>query len=379
MWKNFKYRLYPSKSQIEALEYQLREACDLYNCALQERIGAWKTCRKSINFYDQDRQLKELRAEKLIGIANFSCARDVLRRLDRSFKNFFRRVKHGERPGFPRFKSSSRWNTLTFPRPDSGSRLIGKLLYIHGVGNVKIKVHRPMEGRTKTISIKREAGRWFAIFCVEYDPSPLPTSAEAVGIDVGLTAFATLDDGTEIDNPRFYKKADRKLRIASRRVARRRNKKSKRRRKAVQLLQRQFAYVREQRSDFHKKLSYILVNRYGVIVVEDLNIERISRGIFAKQIRDAGWGSFLSKLAYKAESAGREFIKVNPRGTSQTCLCGARVPKGIGDRWHSCSACGLEGARDHVSAQLILRLGLSLRSVTWPDIGASVLREAVAV
>jgi putative transposase len=108
-----------------------------------------------------------------------------------------------------------------------------------------------------------------------------------------------------------------------------------------------------------------------------LNIKGLSSGMLAKSVHDAGWGSFLNMLAYKAESAGREFVKVDPRGTSQTCLCGAKVPKKLWDRWHSCTVCGLERARDHVSAQLILRLGLSLRSLTWPDVGASVLREAV--
>ena len=377
MRKSFKYRVYPNAQQSEALVYQLREAADLYNCALEERISAWKVCRKSINYYDQANQLKQMRIEGLIGIANYSSCQDVLRRLNNTFSAFFSRLKSGKKPGFPRFKPSRRWDTLTFPSYGDGCKLVDKLIYIQGVGQIKIKLHRPIEGKIKTVSIKREAGRWFVVFSVECDAVPLAASTEAVGIDVGLSSFATLDDGTEIDNPRFYKEAERKLRIAQRRIARRTNKRSNRRRKAVQLLQRQFAHIRAQRSDFHHKFSRTIVNRYGLIAVEDLNIKGLASGMLAKSVNDDGWGSFLNMLAYKAESAGREFVKVDPHGTSQTCLCGARVPKKLWDRWHSCTACGLERARDHVSAQLILRMGIVLRSSTWPDVGACVLRESV--
>lgn len=377
MRKSFKYRLYPTGTQTEFLEHQLREACDLYNCALQERIGAWKTCRISLNYYDQANQLKQMRSEELIGVSNYSVCQDVLRRLNKTFSAFFSRIKRGERPGFPRFKSRRRWDSITFPSYGDGCKLNSRLLYIQGIGQIKVKLHRPIEGKIKTVTIKREAGRWFAVFSVECDPVPLPESDKSIGIDVGLTAFATLSDGSEIDNPRFGKDAQRKLRIAQRRLARRTNKKSNRRRKAIQMLQRQFAHVRNQRRDFHHKVSRSLVNQYGLIAVEDLNIKGLSSGMLAKQVHDAGWGSFLNMLAYKAESAGRELVKVDPRGTSQTCLCGARVPKRLQDRWHSCTACGLECDRDHVSAQLVLRLGLSLRSITWPDVRVSVLREAV--
>ena len=250
--------------------------------------------------------------------------RNVLRRLDQTFAAFFRRIKDGSRPGFPRFKSVRQYDSLLFTNGD-GCKLIGHVIRIQGVGEVKVKLHRPIEGKIKTVSIKREAGRWFVIFSVECDAAPLPDSTETVGIDVGLSSFATLDDGTEIDNPRFFDEAAKKLRVAQRRLARRKNKKSNRRRKAVQFLQRQHAHIQNQRSDFHHKLSRTLVNRYGLIAVEDLNIKGLSSGMLAKSIYDAGWGSFLNKLTYKAESAGRELVRVDPRGTSQTCLCGARV------------------------------------------------------
>jgi len=377
MRKSFKYRVYPNRQQVEALTGQLRGACNLYNQSLEERINAWKNEKKSLNYYDQANRLKQMRADGFIRVANFSCCQDVLRRLNKTFSAFFSRIKKGQKPGFPRFKPNQRYDTLTFPSYGDGCKLVDKLVYIQGVGKIKVKLHRPVDGKIKTVSIKREAGRWFVIFSVECEPTPLPASTETIGIDVGLTAFATLDDGTEIDNPRFYKEAQKKLRVAQRRLARRTNKKSNRRRKAVQLLQRQNAHVQNQRIDFHHKVSRTIVNRYGLIAVEDLNIKGMSSGMLAKSVHDVGWGSFFNMLAYKAESAGREFVKVDPRGTSQTCLCGAKVPKKLWDRWHSCQVCGLERARDHVSAQLILALGLSARSSTWPDVGACVLREAV--
>ena len=361
--------------QAEALNYQLREACDLYNCALEERIGAYRTCRKSITYYDQANQLKAMRAENLVGVANFSCCQDVLRRLDKTFKAFFARVKRGERPGFPRFKASRRWDSLTFPSYGDGCGLKDRLVRIQGVGEIKVKLHRPVDGKIKTVSIKREAGRWFVVFSVECTPSPLPVSASMIGVDVGLTSFATLSDGREITNPRFFRESERKLRVAQRRLARRKNKRANRRRKAVQILQRLHLRIQGQRSDFHHKLSRQLVNRYQVIVAEDLNIKGLAGGMLAKSVTDAGWGTFLNKLAYKAESAGREFIKVDPRGTSQTCTCGHRVPKTLRDRVHSCPNCGLTQGRDHVSAQVILGLGLSLRTLS-PEV-SGLVREAV--
>ena len=377
MRKSFKYRIYPTREQEDVLNYQLREACDLYNCALEERKGAWKLCRKFVTYYDQSHQLKTMRAEGLIGLPNFSCSQDVLRRLNKAFQDFFRRVRRGDKPGFPRFKPSRRWSTLVFPSYGDGCKLREKKVYIHGVGEIKVKLHRPVEGKIKTVSIKREAGRWFVIFSVEYDPISLPISTETVGLDLGISTFVTLSDGSEIDNPRFLSQAEKKIRIANRRLARRSNKRSNRRRESVIMLQRAYAHMRYQRADFHHKVARMLVNRYGLIAVENLNIKGMYPNL-SKSVNDAGWGLFLKKLAYKAENAGREFIKVNSRGTSQFCLCGERVAKVLKERWHSCPICGLESGRDHVSAQIILARGLRVRNVTWPEVRASVLREAVA-
>jgi len=350
----FKYRIYPTKAQAEFLDAGLREACSLYNAAKQERDDAWKTCRKSINYYDQANQLKAMRADVCLTLANFSCCQDVLRRVYKTYRAFYARVKRGDKPGFPRYRSFRRYDSITFPSYGDGCRLLdnGKLR-VQGAGHIKVKLHRPVEGAIKTLTIKREAGRWFAVFSVEREGVPLPPSAAEIGIDVGLNSFAVLSDGTPIENPRYYRNAEARLRRCQRKVARR-NKGGNRRRKAVRQLQRAHAHVRNQRADFQHKFSRQLVNEYGLIAVEDLNVKGLAAGMLAKFVHDAGWSQFVSMLSYKAECAGRVLVKVDPRGTSQTCVCGASVPKTLADRWHDCPACGLSASRDHVSAQVIL-------------------------
>jgi putative transposase len=373
-----KYRLYPTEAQMEFLNGERREACSLYNAALQERIGAYKLCGKSINYYDQANQLKAMRQDGCLTLANFSCCQDVLRRLDKTFQAFFARVKRGDKPGFPRFTSSRRFDSITFPSCRDGCRLLpnGKLR-IQGAGHIKVKLHRPVEGTIKTVTVKREANHWFVCFSVERATVPLPASAESIGIDVGLTHFATLSDGTAIENPRHYKTAQARLRRAQRQVARRK-KGSQRRRKAVLLLQQAHNHVKNQRGDFHHKLSRQLVNRYGLIAVEDLNVKGLAGGMLAKSVHDAGWSQFFSFTGYKAEWADRRFTRRDPRRTSQECTCGASVPKTLRDRWHLCVSCGLSAPRDHVSAQVILnRAGNQPSGANVEVVNSCVSREAV--
>src|SRR5262245_41741050 len=374
--KNFKYRLYPSAAQTIALDTQLAEACRLYNAALQERRDAYRMAGKSLNYCDQANQLKDIRAAGDLGLINAQCAQDVLRRLDKAFKAFFTRTKRGQTPGYPRFRSASRYDSITFPTYGDGAKLLdnGKLR-VQGVGQVKLKLHRPIEGTIKTVTVKREAGKWYAVFSIECGPRLLPPSTEKAGLDVGLRAFPALPDGTDIENPRYYKEAQASLRRAQRKVARR-NRGGNNRKKAVRDLQRAHAHVRNQRADFAHKVSRRLVIVFGLIVIENLNIKGLAAGMLAKSVNDAGWSSFITKLTYKAAEAGRVLLKVDPRGTSQRCVCGAPNPKTLSQRWHHCDDCGLSVARDHASALEILRLGLSLLGETWP-VAASVPNEAV--
>ena len=376
--RTYKYRLYPNQEQSEILEHQLGEARSLYNAALQERREAWRMQKISLNYFDQANQLKDIRDADNLDLANFSACQDVLRHVDKTFKAFFRRIKAGEKAGYPRFKSRDRFNSYTFPVWGDGCHLTdtGKVK-IQGVGIVKLKMHRPISGVIKTLTLRKEAGNWYACFSVAINVPDVVPSPDAIGIDLGLYSFATLSDGQLIANPRNLKTGLGRLRRCQRKVARRK-KGSNGRRKAVRLLQKAHTRIRNRRSDFQHKLSRQLADNYGLIAVEDLNIKGLSRGMLARSVSDAAWGSFLAKLAYKVEYTGGQLIKVNPNGTSQVCSrCGCLpdVPKTLADRIHYCS-CGLVIDRDVNAARNILRLGLSLATGTWHN-GAGVVAEAV--
>jgi len=362
--KTYKYRIYPTKTQNETLERQLALCCELYNAAVQERRDAYRIAHKSITYTDQQNQLPEIKGMRAeFKEMHSQVVQDVLRRVEKAFDNFFRRVKSGEPPGYLRFRSVSRYDSLTYPQ--SGFHLEGAKLVLSKIGKVRIKQHRSIAGKIKTLTIIRSAGRWYACFSLEFEAKPLPYSSEAVGIDVGLTAFAPMSDGTEIENPRIYRKAAAELRVAQRRVARG-TKGSIGRRKAVAILQRKHERIRNKRKEFLHQESRKIVNRYGMIFVEALNIKGLAGGMLAQSINDASWGAFQNMLANKAAEAGREYGKVPSRGTSQRCPCGADNPKTLAARWHRCDECGLSVARDHASAMEILRLGLSLHASTQP-------------
>lgn len=358
----YKFRLYPTRQQIALFEQTLDLCQELYNAALQERRDAWRVNRESVNFAAQSAQLpntKEARPE-LHGVYS-QVLQDTLHRVDKTFRAFFARVQRKAKAGFPRFRPRSRYASFTYPQ--LGFSVQGSKLNLSKIGKVKVKLHRPIEGKIKTLTVKREAGKWYVCFSIKQETVPLPTNSESVGVDVGLLSFATLSDGTQIPNPRYYREAQGQLRKAQRKLARRK-KGSQRRRKAVQLLQLAHAHVHNQRSDFHHKISHWLVNNYGTIAVEDLNVKGLAGGMLAKSVTDAGWSQFFKFTRYKAENAGREFVEVRPHGTSQTCLCGADAPKTLSQRWHQCSACGLSAPRDHVSAQLILARGLRVQALS---------------
>jgi putative transposase len=285
MRKTYQYRLFTTDAQYQALDAQLGEACRLYNAALQERREAYHKHGIALNYYAQANQLKAIRSRGHRGLANFSACQDILRRVDKTFQAFFRRVKAGQKAGYPRFKSRRRFDSYTFPSYGDGCRLTDARLYLQGVGHLKVKLHRPVDGTIKTITVKRACGKWYACFSVEYDSALLPENAASTGIDVGLEHFATLANGETIANPRYSRKAQARLRIAQRRVARRKRG-GKNRRKAGALLQKAQAKVKNQRSDFQHKVARTLVNTYGIIAVEDLNIKGLaSGGIVSKPVQ----------------------------------------------------------------------------------------------
>ncbi len=335
MHKTFQYRLFTTPLQSDILDGQLAEACRLYNGALQERRDAWKQ-RVSVNYYTQAKQLKEIRAAGDLGLANFSCCQDILRRVDQTYQAFLLGVKRQQKAGFPRFKSGRRFDSITFPRYGDGIKLNGNMLRVQGLGQIEVKLHRPIAGAIKgTTTVKRECGN-------------------AIGIDLGLEYLAALTDGPPVPNPRYYQRAEAKLRRAQQENGRSK-KGSCRRSKAVALLQKVHARIRNQRNQFQHRLSFWLIKNYGTIVVEDLHVKGLAGGLLAKSVQDASWAALVCKIAYKAENAGRTLIQVDPRGTRQTCICGETVRKVLSDREHLCTACGLIAPRDMVSAQVILQ------------------------
>src|SRR6266513_341342 len=279
MQRTFKYRLYPNRKQRETLSAQLDLCRELYNAALQERIESYKTTGKGVTWLQQQSQLpaiKEARPE--FKSVHAHTLQAVLIRLNRAFQNFFRRVKKNETPGFPRFKGRNRFSSLVFT--PTAFQVQGRHVAISKVGNIKIKMHRPLPEKHGTLFLKQICGSWYACFSCAVAPQVLPPSTEEIGVDVGLESFAVLSDGTPIKNPRWYRKAQARLRQAQRRVARRK-KGSERRRKAVSLLQKIHEHVASQRKDFQNKEASKLVQRYGVIAVEDLTVKGLAGGMLA--------------------------------------------------------------------------------------------------
>jgi putative transposase len=365
--RTYRYRIYPTIRLRVALEAQLGFACQLYNAALEQRRYAWRGRHRSVSLYEQFRELTAVRAASL-GPASMSCSamRDPLRRLDRAFAAFFRRVKAGVKPGYPRFRSVRRYDSLTW---DSGWGIRDGRLALQGIGQIKVKWHRPLPASAvvRTVTVRRVAERWYACFSLVVSRS-LQVAAErpAVGLDLGIRHFATLSDGEQIPGPRGYRAGMQRLRVAQRRVARRQNG-SRRRRKAALLLARQHERIRHLRRDHAHKLTRRLVSNFGLIAVENLNVGGLARGPLAKDVTDQGWAAFLTMLEYKAVEAGTRLIRVPPGGTSQSCSgCGVVVPKRLSERTHRCSACGLTIDRDTNAARNILRLGLSRQASTWP-------------
>jgi putative transposase len=366
--RTYRYRIYPTVRLRHALEAQLGFACQLYNAALEERRYAWRGQRRWVTLYEQFRELTEVRAEKM-GPPNMSCAamRDPLRRLDWAFAAYFRRVKAGVKPGYPRFRSVRRYDSVTWA---SGWAFRNGRLALQGVGQVKVKWHRPLPASAvvRTVTVRRVAERWYACFSLRVSRSSrvLATPRPAVGLDLGIQHFATLSTGEHVPGPRAYRAAMRQLRVAQRRVSHR-QKGSHRRRKARLLLVRQHERIRNLRHDQSHKLTRRLVADFGLIAVENLNVGGLARGPLAKDVTDQGWAAFLTMLEYKAAEAGTRLIRVPPRGTSQTCSgCGVFVPKLLSERIHRCPDCGLVIDRDTNAARNILRLGLSRQASTWP-------------
>lgn len=360
MRRAYRYRLWTDANQERELEIALESHRRLYNACLDCRQLAYEQYGATISYADCSRWYKGQRAANpYFARLNFSSAQATMRRLDRAFVAFFRRVKAGEKPGYPRFKGRDRFDSIEFPAYGDGIRLIGDRLRVQHIGTIRVKLHRPIGGTIKTVTLKREAGRWYVVFSCELPDVPIiPTDRPPVGIDVGLEKFLTTSDGRQEANPRYLREALPHLRRSGRAVARKKRGGSNRR-KAVKRLAKDHARVRNLRKEHHHQTALKLVRRHGFIAVESLSVANMLKNArVSRAISDAGWSGFLLTLRCKAESAGIAFVEVDARGTSQECsACGRIVRKDLSQRWHSCE-CGCSLDRDENAAKVILQRGL---------------------
>lgn len=357
--RSFQFRLRPTKKQARLLQEHLDECRWLYNELLSQRKLSFEDLDEPLSKYQQLMFLPLLKEERP-GLAKVhsQVLQNVVDRLDKAFQGFFLRCKKGEKPGFPRFRGMHRYSSLCYPQ--SGFALENGRLGLSKIGSIRIKYHRAVEGTIKTCTIRKNAsGDWDVSLSCDVEVQPRPILQEAVGIDMGLTTFATLSNGEEIANPRFFKKGEKALAKAQRKLAKLekgtpvRNKQGK----AVAKIHEK---VRNQRKDFCHRQAKKIIDRYQYICIEELQTAKmVEKSPLAKSITDASWNQFHQFLTYKAAEAGRKLGWVNPAFTTQDCSqCGYREPKLLSERCHDCPQCGYKTTRDLNAAQNILALGL---------------------
>lgn len=365
-FRTYRFRLYPSRPQERTLRETLYLTRSLYNAALEQRIAAYRKHSKTLSAFDQCKELSALKEEcpEFKGVYSH-VLQEPLERLERAFKAFFVRMKRGERPGFPRFKPASRWNSFKFKevwdqkndRWKGPGRPIedGRRINISKIGAVKVKFHRTMEGKPETLQIVLDVDQWYAVYTCEVRRTPLAETGSAVGVDVGTIHFAITSDGEFVENPRHLGRSLRKLRVQQRTVARRK-KGSRRRKKAVRQVAKTHRKVRRARLDFHHKVARQLVSAHDVIAHEDLRVSNMVKSTLSRSISDVGWAQFFDILSLKAESAGRTVIRVDPRYTSQRChACGHTGKENrVNQATFKCVKCGHTANADVNAAKNIL-------------------------
>jgi len=387
MRRSYKFLIRPTVKQAAALVSMLEDHRELYNAALEHRKGAWQRAGVTILYGDQSADLKHIRRADPNGQGRWSfCSQQAtLRRLDKAFAAFFRRVKAGDKPGYPRFKGRGWFDTVEWPEDGDGCRWDSQpgdqvRVRFQGVGHVKVNQHRLVRGTVKTVSVKREGRRWYVILSCDNVPEELlPVTGAVTGIDMGVVSFLTTSEGTHVANPR-YLQASRDRLAAAQRVLARRNRGSRRRGTARDRVAAVHRKIRNQRLDFAHKTALKLVHDHDLIAHESLRITNMTRsasgtleepgtGVAAKSglnmsILDAGWGLFLSVLHAKAESAGRMVPEVQARHTSQQCARCGHVAAGnrVSQAEFRCLSCGYLAHADENAAQNILRAGLALQA-----------------
>lgn len=357
MKRTFRFKLFANKKQATTLDRWRRTCQVLYNAALQERKDAWQKQRISVSWQNQCAQLTEIRAtDSDVAALPVHVEQQVFRRLDKAYKAFFRRHKAGEKPGYPRFKSIDRYDSFSLSQR---FKVVDDQITIPKLGSIRFHMHRPIVGRILETAIKLCAKGWFVYFACDVGDAPAKvTVRNHVGIDLGLEHFATLSNGRDVENPRYFRKDEEILARRQRSLATKQRGSASRKR-AKNLVAQAHEHIANQRMDFLWKLANKIVKEYDLIAYEDLKIRNMLRSSLAKSISDASWARFIHCLCCKAEEAGKTAVAVDPRGTSQRChLCGIIVHKTLSERRHRCE-CGTDLHRDHNAALNILALGLS--------------------
>lgn len=347
--KSYRFRLYPNKEQTKRIEDTLTTCRFLYNEALDDRIEAYKNESKTLSYVEQANNLKQNKNNYQKQVHS-QVLQDTLKRLDKTYSRFLKRIS-----GRPKFKNKERFRSFTYPQ--SGFKIEDGYLVLSKIGKVKIKQHRKITGTVKTCSIVRDINEYCCIITAEGCKSNLVCSNPelSIGIDVGISNYLTLSDGTVIDNPRHLKKSEKKLKRLQRQSSKKKKGSNNRKKQNIRLAK-QHRKIKRQREDFQHKVSAMLVKHYGHIVVEKLNIKNMLKNHkLAKHISDCGWNNLIQYLTYKAEIAGSIVEQVNPQYTSQKCSsCGATVKKDLSVRIHNCPNCGAVLDRDLNAAINIL-------------------------
>ena len=360
MIRAFKYPLLPNRRQNAVLGRWLERCRLLYNVALEQRREGWRMGR-SLHLYGQQMELTRLRQDDpAYQEIPVEVCRSPLRQLQRAFEAFFRRVRRGETPGYPRFKGRGRFDSFGIGRVF----VEGKKVRIPKLGLVKFREYRKLEGEIRDARIVLGAGKWQVVFFCDQGEAPSKKPIlSPVGMDVGLASFATFSDGSKIANPRFFRLGEDLLARRQRELARKRRG-SKNRLGARLLVQKAHEHIRNQRLDFSRKTVAELYRNHDCVFYEVLNIKGLARSRLSKSVQDASWGAFIQALVCKAEGAGKWALGVDPRGTSAGCSrCGASAPKLLSERLHQCGSCGLQMDRDENAARNILALGRSAAAV----------------
>ena len=362
MMISYKYRIYPNKVTEQKLVDALDACRWLYNHLL-DNLNEAKEKGIKLTSVDTQNTIPLLKPENPQLRKVYSKTLQMVNNtLWSNIKSLSALKKNGREIGHLRFKGKDWYKTLNYNQSGFKIDQDHSLLTLSKIGDIKIRLHRPIEGKVKAVLIKKSGNRWYVIVQAELDPKIPDPNVKLVGIDVGLEAFAVDTDCNSVENPRFAEKSSDKLKTTQRKLSRS-QKGSNRRKKIRDRLDKIHERINNQRSDFLNKLSRLYVNRYDIICIEDLDIkglkEKGNSKVKHRNIHDASWSRFAFMLSYKAESAGRKLIKVDPRNTTQRCSsCGSIVKKDLSDRVHECHHCGFSCDRDYNASRNILLSGM---------------------